>query len=117
MGVSKLTCPFHMVPIQLKNFSPVGIAIRNVMKLKNGSSTAPVANMWCAHTATDKRRDRQQGIDHPSIPEQGFSGEHREDLGDDAEEGQGDDVHLGMAEEPEQMLIEDGSAVGRVEDV
>ena len=45
--------PFHIVPIQLKNLMPVGIAIRNVMKEKNGSSTAPVAYMWCAHTATD----------------------------------------------------------------
>ena len=53
IGVSKLTWPFHMVPIQLKNLRPVGIAIRNVMKLKNGSRTAPVANMWCAHTAAD----------------------------------------------------------------
>ena len=53
IGVWKLTWPFHIVPIQLKNFSPVGMAIRNVMKLKKGSSTAPVANMWCAHTATD----------------------------------------------------------------
>ena len=41
------------MPIQLKNFMPVGTAIRNVMKRKNGSSTAPVANMWCAHTAID----------------------------------------------------------------
>ena len=53
IGVSKVTWPRHMVPIQLKNFSPVGIAIRKVMKLKNGRRTAPVANMWCAHTATD----------------------------------------------------------------
>ena len=53
MGVWKVIWPFHMVPIQLKNFSPVGTAMRNVMKLKNGNSTAPVANMWCAHTATD----------------------------------------------------------------
>ncbi len=53
MGVSNVICPRHMVPIQLKNFIPVGIAIRNVMKLKKGSSTAPVANMWCAHTAVD----------------------------------------------------------------
>ncbi|TDZ74296.1 hypothetical protein DE4586_04705 [Mycobacteroides salmoniphilum] len=41
------------MPIQLKNLMPVGTAIRNVMKLKNGSNTAPVAYMWCAHTATD----------------------------------------------------------------
>ena len=42
-----------MVPTQLKNFIPVGTAIRNVMNEKNGSSTAPVVNMWCAHTVID----------------------------------------------------------------
>ncbi len=54
IGVSKLNDPFHMVPIQLKNFTPVGTAIRNVMKEKNGSSTPPVTYMWCAHTVTDR---------------------------------------------------------------
>ena len=53
IGVRKVICPFHIVPIQLKNFRPVGTAIRKVMKLKNGRRTAPVANMWCAHTAVD----------------------------------------------------------------
>ena len=53
IGVSKVSWPFHMVKVQLKNLIPVGTAIRNVMKLKNGSSTAPVAYMWCAHTATE----------------------------------------------------------------
>ena len=42
-----------MVPTQLKNLIPVGTAIRNVMNEKNGSSTAPVVNMWCAHTVMD----------------------------------------------------------------
>ena len=41
------------MPIQLKNLMPVGTAIRNVMNEKNGSRTAPVTNMWCAHTAID----------------------------------------------------------------
>jgi len=27
--------------------------MRNVVKLKNASRTAPVAYMWCAHTATE----------------------------------------------------------------
>ena len=53
IGVSKVIWPRHIVPIQLKNLIPVGTAIRNVRKLKNGSSTAPVANMWCAHTVID----------------------------------------------------------------
>jgi hypothetical protein len=39
MGVSKVSCPRHMVPIQLKNLMPVGTAIRNVRNAKNGSRT------------------------------------------------------------------------------
>src|SRR3954454_11617296 len=54
IGVSKVTDPPHIVPIQLKNLIPVGTAMRNVMTEKNGSSTAPVVNMWCAHTVGDR---------------------------------------------------------------
>eukprot|EP01110_Echinostelium_bisporum_P000293 TRINITY_DN10686_c0_g1_i1.p5 TRINITY_DN10686_c0_g1~~TRINITY_DN10686_c0_g1_i1.p5 ORF type:complete len:86 (+),score=6.03 TRINITY_DN10686_c0_g1_i1:430-687(+) len=54
IGVSKLNEPPHMVPIQLKNFTPVGTAIVKVMKEKNGRETAPVTNMWWAHTDTDR---------------------------------------------------------------
>ena len=46
--------PRHIVPIQLKNFTPVGTAMSIVMNAKNGSSTAPVTYMWCAHTVTDR---------------------------------------------------------------
>ncbi len=53
IAVSKEIAPRHIVPIQLKNFTPVGTAIRNDSSEKNGSSTAPVANMWCAHTVID----------------------------------------------------------------
>ncbi len=53
IGVSNESEPPHKVPIQLKNFTPVGTAIKNVMNEKNGRFTAPVTNMWCAHTATD----------------------------------------------------------------
>ena len=54
MGGSNVSCPFHMVPIQLKNFTPVGMAIRKVMNEKNGSSTDPVVNMWWAQTVADR---------------------------------------------------------------
>ncbi len=54
MGVSKDRDPPHIVPIQLKNFTPVGTAIRNVMPAKKGRFTCPVTNMWCAHTATER---------------------------------------------------------------
>ena len=53
IGVSNVIWPFQSVPIQLTNLMPVGIAMRKVVSEKNASSTAPVAYMWCAHTATD----------------------------------------------------------------
>src|SRR2546425_11669398 len=54
MGVGKVILPPHIVPIQLKNLMPVGMAIRKDMKEKNGLSTAPVVNMWCAQTVIDR---------------------------------------------------------------
>jgi hypothetical protein len=54
IGVRMAMLPPHIVPIQLKNLTPVGIAIKKVIKEKNGRLTAPVTNMWCAQTATDK---------------------------------------------------------------
>ena len=54
IGVSKVSEPRHIVPVQLKNFTPVGTAISIVMIAKNGSSTWPVAYMWCAQTETDR---------------------------------------------------------------
>ena len=46
----------------------------------------------------------------------GFLREGRDDLADHAEAAQDHDVHLGMAEEPKQVLIENRvAALGRVE--
>ena len=53
IGVSKVTWPRHIVPIQLKNLTPVGTPIKNVIKEKNGRRTCPLANIWWAHTATE----------------------------------------------------------------
>ena len=41
--------------------------------------------------------------DH-GIPEQRLAGERRQDLGNDTHGGQDQDVDLGMAEQPEQVL-------------
>ena len=46
IGVSNVREPPHIVPIQLKNLTPVGTPIKNVMNEKNGSSTWPLAYMW-----------------------------------------------------------------------
>jgi hypothetical protein len=39
IGDSRLIWLRHIVPIQTKNFIPVGTAIMKLRKLKNGSST------------------------------------------------------------------------------
>ena len=53
IGVARVSLPPHIVPIQLKNFTPVGTAISIVMIAKKGRSTWPVTYMWWAHTETD----------------------------------------------------------------
>ena len=53
IGDSKVSFPRHMVPIQLKNFTPVGTAMSIVISAKNESITAPVVYMWCAQTETE----------------------------------------------------------------
>ena len=58
-----------------------------------------------------------QGIHHAEITEDGFLGEGRDDLADHAEAAEDHDVHLGMAEEPEQVLKEDRiAAMGGIEE-
>ena len=66
----------------------------------------------------DRQRGDGQGGQHQApVAEHRPPGEHGEDLGHDAEVGQCQHVHLGVAEEPEQVLPEDRHApVGRVED-
>ena len=54
MGVVKVSWPCHMVPIQLKNLIPVGTAMSRLRKEKKGNSTAPVVNMWWAHTPVER---------------------------------------------------------------
>src|SRR5947209_18867396 len=62
IGGSSRILPFHRVANQMKNSTPVGMEIISVVMLKNGSSTAPVANIWWAHTGNDRdviiRNDR-----------------------------------------------------------
>ncbi len=61
--------------------------------------------------------DRDGGRDEAGVAEHRLAAEHRDHLRDDAEERQRQDVDLGMAEEPEQVLPEHRTARGRVEDV
>ena len=49
-GVESVSWPRNIVKTQLNIFTPVGTAMKNVISAKNGRNTAPVVNMWCAHT-------------------------------------------------------------------
>ena len=57
--------------IQLTNLIPVGTAIRNEIPEKNGSRTAPVANMWWAHTPTDSAAMAMVAKTSPTYPKSG----------------------------------------------
>ena len=56
------------------------------------------------------------GEDQALIAEDGFTRKDRNDLAGDAEKRQSDDVHLGVTEEPKQVLPQDSSAVFGQED-
>ncbi len=51
------TLPPHMVKIQLKIFTPVGMPISSVVTPNTESAIGPMptANMWCAHTPKPRK--------------------------------------------------------------
>ena len=52
--------------------------------------------------------DRHHGSHHDRITEDGFAGENRNDLGGNRKRRHDEDVNLGMAENPKEMLPEHG---------
>jgi hypothetical protein len=61
--------------------------------------------------------DRDHGIGHAEIAEHRLLREGRDDLADDAEARQDHDVHFGVAEEPEEMLVKHRiAAAGRIKE-
>ena len=64
-----------------------------------------------------QRGDQDEREHHPLVPEQRLAREHRDDLADDPPGTKDQHVHLGMPEEPEDVLpVEWAPAVGRVEE-
>ena len=61
-----------MVPSQLKILIPVGTANNRHMIEKNGSRTAPVVNMWWAHTPSDSAAIVRVANTIPLYPKIGF---------------------------------------------
>ena len=72
IGAVKVNCPCHMVPIQLKNLIPVGTAMSRLRNEKNGSSTAPVVNMWWAHTPVERAAMAMVAKTMPLYPKTGL---------------------------------------------
>ena len=66
----------------------------------------PVVNMWCAQSAEAEDADAEQRADHPAVADERRARHRRQDHRDHAGRGQEDDVDLGMAEQPEQVLPE-----------
>src|SRR5699024_49185 len=71
-GVSNDRLPPHMVPIQLKNFTPVGTAIKKLMNEKNARLTEPVTNIWWAHTDMDRAAIPKVAPTRPRYPNTGL---------------------------------------------
>ena len=92
------------MPIQLKNLMPVGTAMSRLRSEKNGSSTAPVVNMWWAHTPVDSAAMAMVAPTIPLYPNTGLREKTGRHFGHDAEVRQGQDVDLGVPEEPEEVL-------------
>ena len=61
------------------------------------------------HTPSEET-DRDAGEDDDRVAEQRLAREDRQGLGHDAHAGEDEDVDLGMAEQPEEVLIEEGVA-------
>ena len=81
-------------------------------------SAGPTANMWSPQTSSEKNAIATVEQRDRPVAEDRLPGEDRDDLGDDPDRRQDQDVDLGVAEEPEEVLVEDrAAAVGRVEEV
>ena len=62
--------------------------------------------------APAEEADRDAREHHDRVAEQRLAREHGQDLGDDAHARKDEDVHLGMAEDPEQVLVQQRIAAG-----
>ena len=107
--------PFHSVPIQAKTCTPVGTATSVEAAEKKASAMCgmPVANMWCTQRPKLRNASATRRRHDPAVAEQRRARHHRQDGRDHARRRQEDDVDLGMAEQPEQVLPQQAVAALR----
>ena len=114
MGTVKRILPPHMVPSQLKILIPVGTPIAMVEAVKKALAVGRHADgehVVRPHAQAEEA-DGERGRHHDGVAENRLAREHRNDLGDEGEAGNDQDVHFGMAEDPEEVHPDDGRAAG-----
>ena len=86
-----------------------GIEMIIVVTWKNALMVVPmpVMNMWCAQTMNDMKPEEDDRIDERLVAPERLARVVRDHLRDDAHRRQDEHVHLGMREEPEQVLPEE----------
>ena len=106
IGGSNVSEPFHIVAVQLNTFTPVGTAMSIVDSMKNSCAGERHADREHVVRPHDERQEGDRGgrVHHRLVAEQRLARERRDDLRDDAEGRQDQDVHLGVPEEPEDVL-------------
>ncbi len=62
--------PLYIVAVQLKTFTPLGMATRNVSAEKSmvANSLMPATNMWCPHTRKPKIASAMELIAMAKLP-------------------------------------------------
>ena len=119
-GILNSIVPRHSVPIQLKIFTPVGIAISielSIAKIDDRLGQGRREHVVGPHEEAEEA-DRGGGGGDRLVAEDRLAREHRQDLRDDPEGGQHHDVDLGVPEEPEEVLPQQRRAALRgVEEV
>ena len=108
IGVSKWMFPRQVVASQLKILIPVGTAM--IIDGDHEESLQIAGHADGEHVVgPDAHRveaDRQRGERDRRVAEDRLAREDGDHFGDDADRGQDHDVDLGVAEEPEDVLLE-----------
>ena len=96
----------------------MAIAMLEAVKKLSPRRGRPVTNMWCTHRPKARTPVAISAMHQRQVAEHRPAREGRQDGRDHADRRQEDDVDLGMAEEPEQVLPEQHvAAFGRIEEM
>ena len=115
IGVLKRSSPPRRLISRHVRIATAGTEIVSVVVTKRLARLVPHPGQGTCGAPHDEAQhaDQQHRADQLAISEQRLACVGRDDLGDDAHRRQQQDVHLGVREEPEQVLPEDRVAASR----